>query len=194
MSKTQDVASAQIYRRDIETDRYLIEVALDRYEDIFNEWDPAPFKRRDIHPNLTEFFEECSMEINLKHRVAIVFYLPKGEIDLEKQEHCIRGLRNHFGFAVHILRKRLARVERHAMRNIVIGLFFLFVATFLETKISATLLSSVLVQGLFIGGWVFIWEAFSSVIFKESTTRTKIKEWERLSESPISFRKETKPQ
>ena len=193
MKKHPNIETHQIYRKSEETNHYLIEVALDKYEDIFNEWDPAPFKRRDLHPNLTEFFEECSSEINIRYQVAVVFYLPKAEIDLEKQEQCIRGLRNHFAYSVHTLRKRLKVSRQRAIRNILVGIAFLFVATTAEASYTRTLLSSVLVQGLFIGGWVFVWEGISSVMFKDHSTRTKAKEWERLHDAPIAFKKEHKP-
>ena len=40
----------KIYRQNPDTGAFLIEVALDRYEEIFNEWDPVPYKRRDLNP------------------------------------------------------------------------------------------------------------------------------------------------
>ena len=38
----------KFYQVDPATGAFLVEVALDRYEDVFNEWDPAPYKRRDL--------------------------------------------------------------------------------------------------------------------------------------------------
>ena len=32
---------SEIYKIDESTDRYMIEIALDQYTDIFNEWDPS---------------------------------------------------------------------------------------------------------------------------------------------------------
>lgn len=41
----KDTLFSEVYALDKSINRYMIEIALDQYEDIFNEWDPAPFKR-----------------------------------------------------------------------------------------------------------------------------------------------------
>ncbi len=191
--KKKAILTTQIYRKYNDTDRYMVEVALDSYEEIFNEWDPAPFKRRDVHPALVAFFEECSSEISLRHPLAIAFYLPKRELDSETQERCASGLRNYFAFSVHVLYKQLARSHKHTLRNAAIGGIFLFIATFFDKAFEHSVLPSVFGQGLFIGGWVFVWEALSTFAFKDNSIRYKIKEWERFLDAPIVFKKEKKP-
>lgn len=186
--KQAPVLTTQVYRKDHETGRYMIEVALEHYEDIFNEWDPSPFRRRDLHPDLTEFLEECSNEISLKHPIAIVFHLPDTDHDQAKQDHATRGLRNHFSFAAHVLRKRLKISHRHSLRNLVIGIAFLLSATITQSKLPTSLLGDVFTQGLFIGGWVFVWEALATAVFKDAPIRAKIREWERFLDAPIMFK------
>ncbi len=193
MMRKKTVLTTQIYRKYNDTDRYMVEVALDSYEDIFNEWDPAPFKRRDVHPALVAFFEECSSEISLKHPLAVVFYLPKSELDTEKQEQCASGLRNYFAFSVHVLDKQLMRSHKHSLRNSLIGVLFLFTAVYFDKSFDQTLFRSLFGQGLFIGGWVFVWEALSTFAFKDNSIRYKIKEWQRYLDAPIVFKKEKQP-
>jgi hypothetical protein len=171
----------------------MIEVALDNYEDIFNEWDPAPFKRRDIDPDLRTFFEECSEEISLKHDIAIVFFLPKGEVDMEKQEKCVEGLRNFFRFNKYLGEKEMVRSRKNALKHLLIGVLFLVIAVLFEHQFEKDVLFDILVQGLFIGGWVFAWEAVSTVAFKHSELIYNIREWERFLDAPITFKKERKP-
>ena len=38
----------RLYSYDKKNNAYKIEISLDKYEDIYNEWDPTPFKKRDI--------------------------------------------------------------------------------------------------------------------------------------------------
>ena len=185
--------TTQIYRRHEDTERLLIEVALDRYEDIFNEWDPAPFKRRDIDPNLRTFFEECSGEISLRHPIAIAFYLPKGEVDQEKQEKCVQGLRNFFTFNKQLTVKELRRSYQRALRYFLIGVLFLAIAVLFERELEKTMLFELFDQGLFVGGWVFGWEALTIVAFQNQELKDRIKEWERFLDAPIVFKKERKP-
>lgn len=193
MRKKAMLTTTQIYRKYNDTERYMVEIALDSYEEIFNEWDPAPYKRRDVHPALVSFLEECSSEISLRHPLAIIFYLPKHEVDPEKQERCVNGLRNYFAFNIHVLGKQLMWSRKQALRNVAIGAVFLFSAISFEKYFDKTLFWSLFSQGLFIGGWVFVWEALSTVAFKDNSIRDKIKEWERFLDAPIVFKKERKP-
>lgn len=193
MSKSRRSQTSQIYRKFEDTDRLMIEVALDNYEDIFNEWDPTPFKRRDIDPDLRTFFEECSDEISLKHDIAIVFFLPKGEIDMEKQEKCVEGLHNFFRFNKYLVEKEMVRSRKNAVKHVLIGIVFLVIAVLFEHQFEKDVLFDILGQGLFIGGWVFAWEAVSTVAFRHSELLYSIREWERFLDAPIAFKKERRP-
>ena len=56
----------ETYKIDQVTNLHMIEVAIAQYTDIFNEWDPAPFKRRSLDPDLQSYLEEGSDEIPSK--------------------------------------------------------------------------------------------------------------------------------
>ncbi|MDO8520718.1 MAG: hypothetical protein Q7S52_01255 [bacterium] len=182
--------ATQIYRKYEDTERLLIEVALDHYEDIFNEWDPAPFKRRDIDQDLRAFLEECSEEISIRHPIVIAFYLPKGELDDEKQEKCVEGLRSFFTFNKHLTSKELRLSYRQVLRHFLTGLAFLAVAVLFERQLEKTMLLELLDQGLFVGGWVFVWEALTIVAFRNQKLKHRIAEWNRFLDAPIIFKKE----
>lgn len=189
----KDRKGVQIYRKHEETGRLLIEVALDHYEDIFNEWDPAPFKRRDIDPDLRTFFEESSEEISLRHPIAIAFYLPKEEFDREKQEKCVQGLHNFFAFNKQLAVKELKRSYKKALQYFFIGVVFLMIAVLFERQLEKTILLELLDQGLFVGGWVFGWEALTIIAFQNQELRRHRDEWGRFFDAPIIFKKERKP-
>lgn len=185
--------TAQIYRKFEETNRLMIEVALDNYEDMFSEWDPAPFKRRAIDPDLRTFLEECSEEISLRHKIAIAFFIPKAEIDPEKQQKCEEGLRNFFQFNHYLAEKELRASRESALKYSIFGVAFLAIAVAFEHELEANVLFGIFGQGLFIGGWVFVWEALSLLAFKNLELVYAIKEWERFLDAPIVFKKERKP-
>ncbi|KKU78715.1 MAG: hypothetical protein UY04_C0028G0007 [Parcubacteria group bacterium GW2011_GWA2_47_7] len=194
MSINKKSGTAQIYRTHEDTNRLMIEVALDNYEDMFNEWDPAPFKRRDIDPDLRTFLEQCSDEISLKHPIAIALFLPKGEVDPEKQEKCIEGLHNFFKFNHYLSIKELRVSLKNALKYFLFGAAFLAIAVTFEYLFEKTVLFGILGQGLFIGGWVFLWEALTLLAFKNAELRHNIREWERFLDAPVVFKKERRPQ
>jgi hypothetical protein len=44
-----------------------------------------------------------------------------------------------------------------------------------------------MVEGLFIGGWVFLWEAIALFVFKNRDINLQIRRYERFKEAPIKF-------
>jgi hypothetical protein len=74
-----------------------------------------------------------------------------------------------------------------------IGLAFLSVAVLFEQELEKTLLTDLLDQGIFIGGWVFAWEALSIVAFQNQELHQREAEWDRFLDAPIVFKKERKP-
>jgi hypothetical protein len=77
----KDTLFSEVYALDKSTNRYMIEIALDRYEDIFNEWDPAPFKRREIDADLELYLEGSAEEIPSRYPIELFFMVPRGKRD-----------------------------------------------------------------------------------------------------------------
>lgn len=194
MENQKSIRTAHVYRTFEGTDRFAIEVALVDYNEIFNEWDPAPFKRRGLNPELQYFLEECSHDISIRHPLAVVFYMPSTELNPKKEEICLTGIRNHFAFKMHILDKEHRTIMLGVLKNTLIGILFLFLAITFDSLLVENLFLRLLHEGLFIGGWVFIWEALATVSFKNRELRHSIKECERFLDAPIVFKNEQLPE
>lgn len=178
----------KIYEIDDKTGNYIIEISLDKYTDVFNDWDNASFKKRDIDPDLVFFLENCSEDIPLKYGIDIVFYLPKEIQDKNKEKVIASGIKTYYSFYNHTERKLLKESYRKYLVYIIISFIFLalsyMMANFAKTEIVYVTLS----QGVNIGGWVFLWEAISFVFFKRRTKIYDIKTYERLSGAKIYFK------
>lgn len=60
--------------------------------------------------------------------------------------------------------------------------------TLQDTGISENVLMSILLEGIFIGGWVFLWEAFSLVFIYNQDVRRNLREMRRFSKAQITFK------
>jgi hypothetical protein len=92
--KRADASPEEIYEREQATNAFIIATATERYTDIFNELDPAPFKKRDINQDLRVFLEDWPADIPLKYNVILQFNLLKDAPDPKKTNPS--GLRNSF--------------------------------------------------------------------------------------------------
>jgi len=192
MNKKEDYLK-RIYRFDKERNIFVIEVSLDDYNEVFNGWDPSPYKKRDIDPDLKFFLEECSYDIPLKYELELWLYLPEGSRDSKKERLTEAGIRNNFEFLAHLVGRSLKFSRKKTMIYTVMSFTFLFIAYSLQgDSISNHLFATIVLEGVFIGGWVFLWEAFSLVFIANQEVKKKLKEYKRFMRTNMRFKYEDK--
>lgn len=177
----------KIYEKNHETGDYIVEVSLDSYTDIFNEWDHASYKKRDMDPELALFIENCSLEIPFKYGINICFCLPKEVQNTEKEKIIESGFKTYYNFYTDFEMKDLRYSYRKVAGYIITSFLLLSIAYILSGK-SHDIFFNTLTQGFTVGGWVFLWEAISFFFFKKSSKVDTIRNYERLANAPIYFR------
>ena len=176
----------RIYERDKNTGAFIISIALDRYVDVFNELDSAPWRRRDLDHDMRIFLEDCSSDIPLKYDVIIQFNVELEKQDSVKEERLKVGLKNYFTFARTSLQKRIRRAyERSAFYALTA--FFLIFASYSLATISTNPLLSAVFDIISIGGWVFLWEAISELAFHGREARDRYKMYSRFNLAEVRF-------
>jgi len=177
----------EVYQKDPVSGAFLVEIALETYEEVFNEWDPAPYKRRDIAPDLRAYLEDCAKDIPLRHALKLVFSLPAGRQDPAKEEHVRAGLRNYFGLEIKTIRRRVRRLHRQMLAYLLLAVILL-VLTSLAGRVRASSIGfEILREGLTIGAWVFAWESLSVFAFSRRRVIREVKRWTRYLQAPIEF-------
>ena len=182
-----DKTLEKIYERDKATGAYIISVAIDKYTDIFNEWDPAPFRKRDIDQDLRYFLEDCSSDIPIKSDVTLTFDVLDEARDSEKETRIKSGLKTYFSFVRNLLERKIKKSYETSLLYVLASFFLLAASFLLRTVTPDGLLFVVTVEGLNIGGWVFLWEAISTFVFKNRDVRSKYLQYRRLSCAPVLF-------
>ncbi|MCX8059183.1 MAG: DUF4007 family protein [Spirochaetes bacterium] len=177
----------EIYRYEKKTDTYNIDISLDQYSDIFNEWDFAPFTKRDIDPDLIEFIEECALEIPLKSKISINFYIPEKLKDEDIEEKLKRIIKNNLKFGYRRIYNEKRRLIKSTSIYAITGVIFLLLSSFVEDLIKISMIKNIIANGIMIGAWVLIWDIFSTIFFKLKELNFKIKVYEKLIYSSINF-------
>lgn len=183
-----DKLFSEIYAIDAATNYYMIEVGLNQYADIFSAWDSAPFKRRELDPDLKLYLEGSSDEIPFRYPVELYFLMPAGNRDLVIEEETRKGLKNSFAFKLYLLRKELKKTNIQMLRFVLIGLLFLWLAASFSGRVQQVAVVPTLIEGLSIAGWVFLWEAVSLLSFTNRELYHLYKTYKRLQSTPVIFR------
>ncbi|MDD3191217.1 MAG: hypothetical protein PHP41_00530 [Bacilli bacterium] len=182
-------AFSYLYNINPDTKAYLIEVSLDHYTEIFNGWDASPLRRRDMEPELLDYIEQAGYEIPLKEQVELCFYIPKEIKNEDRENKSIAGIKNNFQIVLFFIQKLLYKYYRQALTYIVLAILFLLAAYLLRDASAEYLLFSILIEGLFVGGWFLLWGAFSIFFFDSFETRKRRKVFRRFADSPIYFKR-----
>lgn len=178
----------QFYTIDPETGDYIIEISLNSYDDIFNSWDSSIYNIRDLDSSLKSFLEECSYDIDLRSRVTLRFNMQDESKDQGTEKTVVAGLRNYFNYRLHFMRKKTHQERKKILGYIVVSLVLTFFSFYLPAVMEMGIVHKVFLQGLQLGGWVFLWEAFTLLFLQGGSARKKRKEYKRLLGAPIRFR------
>lgn len=184
--RTIDLLS-KIYDRDPETGNFIIKLSINEYTDIFNELDPSPLRRRDVAQPVVDFLDDCSADIPLKYKFELQILCPR-EIMNEGREHrTMNGLRTFFSYMVLFYKKDLRVLSQKALMYFATSIVLIVVSLYTSARYPSDLFFKTLVEGLSIGGWVFLWEAIVLSFFKSRKIRIKRARYRRLLAAPVSF-------
>ncbi|MDD3477692.1 MAG: hypothetical protein PHP32_02360 [Candidatus Izemoplasmatales bacterium] len=175
----------KVYKYDEEKKCFIVEISLDYYLEMFNDWDAAPLKRKDLEPELVEYLENVAEDIPLHQNISIVFMMPKSVENTQTESVSRQVFINYYGYLIHLNQRQIRRNWKRSFGYLTTGIIFLIAATLLPT--GTTLPLEVLSQGMYIGGWVFAWEAISAAVFQMSELRAKNKRYLRYQRAQIDY-------
>jgi len=176
----------RIYEKDQQTDAFIISSALDRYVDVFNELDSAPWRRRDLDHDLRVYIEECSSDIPHKFDVILQFNVEQEKQDPQKEERLKAGLKTYFTFERAALQRQIRGSYKRSATYTIGALFLLFTFYSLSAFSTDPLLATVFDVAA-IGGWVFLWEAISTLAFSGREARDRFRMYQRFSMAEVRF-------
>jgi len=153
------------YYRDSDTNAFIIPIWLDSYDDVFDDWDPSPFKMRDIEDEFLDFLWDSVEDIPKRDAIIFEFFIPAALKNTQKEQILVSALKHHFEYMEIRNKKKLQKERLEAMKYFVFGILF-FIIAYMGPFKSDTLAVRIMEDGLFVGGWVFIWETFSNLFIE----------------------------
>ena len=176
----------KVYRFDETNKTYMIEVSLDNYDDVYDDWDPSPFKKRDIEDEFNDFVVNSSQDIPMNLSISIVLYLPISKKDKQKETALLSAYENYYAYALERQNKAKSNLYQKTTYYLILSILLLSIGYFFF-KGENNIFFNVLHEGIFIGGWVFLWECFTTIFITSREFREEYKLYKRLYQSEIKF-------
>ncbi len=153
---------------------YEILVSLNKYEDIYSDFDPSPFKKRDIQEDFVDYIWDSALDIPIKEDISVVFLMEENIRDLRKENQVLKALNNYFEYILNKKKREYHNEKKKSFRYLIIGILlaiFVYNDVFSGVKVWNKIFS----EGIMIGTWVFFWEAFYDIFIECQTVRKEIK-------------------
>lgn len=186
MKKNKKTTLDRLYSYDKKNNAYKIEISLDKYEDIYNEWDPTPFKKRDIEEEFINYVIDSSTDIPMRYNLDLDLYLPEKMKDEKKEKNAKAAIKSYFNYLLDRNKRTLTTGIARCLRSAFIGVVLLTVY-YVSLKGSTNDLARVLIEGVSILGWVALWDVGEELLLNIVKTVNKRRNLKRISKAKVEF-------
>lgn len=169
--------------------QHVIQIKLERIEQLFNSLDPTPFVGRDLDPAADDFIEGWADELPREGAFKIVLQLSESRDLLKAQSRAQDAVRNYYSARTAVQQHKLHRLFRNGRMSLVVGLSFLvachIMSEFLEQRFAAETLPSLIAHGLIIAGWVAMWRPLEIFLYDWWPLRRRLHLLRRLATAQV---------
>jgi hypothetical protein len=179
------VADHSRYR--LENGEPTVDIRIARIEHLFDNRDPAPFRDRDLDPDVVEYVVGAAEDLAAHPGARIVFWLDKPCQPIEIE----RAFRAHFEYELERI-DRTRRRNRRAGQLALIAAAVLVVALVSLAQLVGNLVHSSigagLKEGLMISCWVLMWRPVEILVYDWIPWRRQRRVLHKLIAMPIDVR------
>jgi hypothetical protein len=177
---------AEHHRYRLEDGARCVDIRLNTVEQLFDNRDPAPFRERDLDPDLVEYLVAAAEDLASFGRFKVVFWIAQQCVPEEVQT----GYQAHFAYELERIERRKRRQRRTGQVALVLGLALLVVLLSVSELLAPSTSGAVraLREGLAILSWVVMWRPVEALIYDWLPIRRERKIMERLHDAPTEVR------
>jgi len=143
-----------------------VDVKLASIEQLFDNRDPAPFRERDLDPDLLEYLIAAAEDLAAHGPFHIAFWLPTER----PVEEIASAFRAHFDYELERIERRRRRQRRTGQVSLLIGIVLLIallsLAQLLPHWLPEGSMREAVREGLVILSWVALWRPVDNLIYE----------------------------
>jgi hypothetical protein len=158
---------------------------------LFNSFDPSPFRERDIDLSVEEFLVGWVRELPLAAAFTIVVQLPPEETAKPQAAEIGEAFAHYFSYRALIAEQDLRELFRIGRRSLAIGVIVL-VACLVTSQLVAAfvpgVVARVLEESLIIVGWVANWRPIEIYLYDWWPIRRRIRLFRRIAAARVEVK------
>lgn len=172
----------------VEDGFHCVDIRVQTVEQLFDNRDPAPFRERDLDPDLVEYLVAATEDLATYGPFRIVVWFPGPCDDITP------AFRAHFEYELQRLDRRRRRERRVGGVALVIAITLLVVLLSIAPFVEQLPGGTVAHEGLVIFSWVVLWRPVEALVYEWIPAARQRKLLRRLHTAPIAVRTGTPPE
>ena len=178
----------ELFRFDEKTNSYIIDLSIDHYGALYSNLDFSPFKNRDLDDQLIIYLEDSIEDIPFKYNLLVNINMPQNIYDEVKENRGIKEMKHYFLYLHRKKKREIYEFYKSAIGSFILGVLFIFIVSIIKKNLPVTrVMWEIIIEGFYVGGWVFLWEFFSLVFLDPNREKRKLKQYKRVLDSKISY-------
>ncbi|MDR0781952.1 MAG: hypothetical protein LBF16_14925 [Pseudomonadales bacterium] len=173
----------------------IIRVKVDEVSQLFNTFDPTPFRERDVDGEAEEFIVDWARELPQGQPLRIVIYVRDAQAQKISPAQVKEALSSYFAYRANILSKELKELFHVGRLSFAIGLTILALGTMLShsamTFFGNGEIGRYASEGLSILGWVANWKPMEIFLYDWWPLARRRNLYLRLSQAGVDVRDAT---
>lgn len=168
---------------------YLIEINLNRVQQLFNSLDPSPFHEKDLDADAESYIVGAAREFHLTTPLKLVLHLPAGEAAAASRLE--DSIHSYFAYRRDSAGRDFRFLLRQGRITLAVGLAFLAVCLGLRAAIfadAAGTVPNIVAEGLVITGWVAMWQPIQIFLYDWWPLRRRVKIYDKLARIDVEVR------
>lgn len=169
-----------------------IEICINRVEQLFNGFDPAPFRERELDPQAERYILANSENFPISEPIELSIYLPADEMALIDAAQLERTIRYHFELKAEDKSAELKKALRLGRKGLLLGFLVFLVCTLIGLALMNAFPSSRLIgtfeQSLVVFAWVLIWRPVEILTYDRWPLVAEYKQLQHLTQLQVALK------
>jgi len=164
-----------------------ISLWLDRYEEIFSDFDPRPYSQRTLSDDFLNEAIKVSRE-KAEGKLELRLLLPAAIRNSYNEVVIKKRLKEHFKTHFEHLKKEARKVTEKGALFLVVGVILMLSASYILFTYTQRSFSVLFLSTLFEpASWFLFWEGLGLVVFKAKKKAPELEFYEKMSDCEIHF-------
>lgn len=163
-----------------------VSITLDRYDDVFSDFDSRPFSERALSDDFIVEARKMAKE-KPEGKIELELLLPADKRNHETEAIIVKNLHTHFRHFAHVIETEIKHTKRRGTILTVVGFMLMILAAYIISLSEKSFLFNSLRVVLEPSGWFMVWFGLEDIFYGSRKKKSELDFNLKMAHAQISF-------